>query len=316
MDEVLQILQDGGRLNDLIAVEILKGSNEKALDILRVCGCEAIVPGTIYAPLNDIAKFYQCRPSYLTTILNRFGITPAKTPADVMKCGFPYFLWHFNLEKQFAVSCKYNTYTMIDKETNKKYEFNHSNKAGNLYSARVVLAMAMLMYFGRTINQEAMGSKLYKKLLSSTYADSANKAMADRRAKLQKMRQIQRQSTVDADAEAEAQVSENNAAVLSNGTIVMTADFLAGLIKTAVHEAVSEFAKTVTPAASHAPAAPTAPPGNPPLTRTRISKPDNWEYIVGMYEDGAITKTEAAQQAGMSASSFDYYRRGYRQFVS
>jgi len=304
MAEVIQTLQDGGRLNDLIAVEILKGSNEKALDILRVCGCAAVIPGTFFAPLTEVAKFYQCKPSYLLTLLNRFGITPAKTPADVMKCGFSYFLCHFDLEKRFSVSSRYTTHTMIDTQTNQKYEFTHSDKAGNFYSARVVLALAMLMYFGRVINPEAVGNEIYKRLLSSTYHDAAQQVIAERRAKQQAENKTPTAVTPD-----------SNTAVLSDGKVTMTADFLAGIIKTAVHEAVAEFAKTMTPAT---PVVVESPPSNPTPTGSRsgFSKPDNWDFIVAQYEAGAITRTNAAYQTGMSVVSFDNYRKGHRHFVS
>lgn len=302
MAEVIQTLQDGGRLNDLIAVEILKGSNEKALDILRVCGCKAVIPGTMFAPLTEVARFYQCRPSYLQTVLNRVGITPTKTPADVMKCGFSNFLVYFNLGKKFRVSSRYCDHTLTDLETNQKYEFTHSNSAGaNFYSARVVLALAMLMYFGRTVNTDVMSGEIYERLLSSTYHDAAQRAIAERR--------IQQQ------AEVKAAVPDNNTAVMSDGKVTMTADFLAGLIKTAVHEAVAEFAKTVTPAA---PAVAESPPTSPAPTgsRPRLSKPDNWDFIIAQYDAGAITRTNAAHQAGMSVVSFDNYRKGLRHFVS
>ena len=313
MAQVIQTLQDGGRLNDLIAVEVLKGSNEKALDFLRVCGCEAIVPGTMFAPLIEIAKFYQCSPSYLRTVLNRAGITPAKTPADVMKCGFSHFMRHFDLEKRFCVHSRYSTHTMIDRETNQKYEFTHSDKAaGNFYSARVVLALAMLMYFGRVVNPDATGSEIHKQLLRSTYYDAAQRGIAERKARQQA------ESHAAADVKPDT-VPDNNTAVMSEGKVIMTADFLAGIIKAAVQEAIAEVSKTIVPAVSAVAAPPTAktepgytPSGHP----VKMTKPDNWDIVLAKYESGAITRTDAASQVRMSVGSFDNYRKGRRQFLS
>lgn len=322
MAEVIQTLQDGGRLNDLIAVEILKGSNEKALDILRVCGCKAVIPGTMFAPLTEVARFYQCRPSYLQTVLNRVGITPTKTPADVMKCGFSHFLVYFDLEKKFRVSSRYCDHTLTDLETNQKYEFTHSNSAGaNFYSARVVLALAMLMYFGRTVNMDVMSSEIYERLLSSTYYDAAQRVIVERRAKQQ------------AEAKAAADVKpdtnpDNNTAVMSDGKVTMTADFLAGIIKTAVHEAIAEYAKTVTPAVKSVATVPPSTPtseskryapgtifnaaGNP----CRLAKPSNWDEVMLQYHAGAITQAAAARMTGMCVTTFSKYSKGLSQFLS
>ena len=322
MGEVLRILQESGRLGDLIAVEILKGSNEKALDILRVCGCRAIVPGTNYAPINDMAQFYNCNPRYCLSLLNRFGLTPAKTPVDVMKCGFPLFMWQYQLEEKFAVSRRYSTFTMIDRENGEHYEFNHGDKAGNFYSARVVLALSMLMYFGRTINPEAKGNEMYKRLLSSTYADAARDVLARRKEE----RTQAEQSPEPVKAEAVAPEVSDNAAVMNDGKVVMTADFLAGLIKTAVHEAVAEVVKTTIPVVPPAVAAPPSTPasvnkryapgtifnaaGNP----CRLAKPANWDEVLLQYQAGAITQAAAAKMTGMSVTTFSKYSKGLSQF--
>ena len=315
MGEVLRILQESGRLGDLIAVEILKGSNEKALDILRVCGCRAIVPGTNYAPINDMAQFYNCNPRYCLSLLNRFGLTPAKTPVDVMKCGFPLFMWQYQLEEKFAVSRRYSTFTMIDRENGEHYEFNHGDKAGNFYSARVVLALSMLMYFGRTINPEAKGNEMYKRLLSSTYADAARDVLARRKEE----RTQAEQSPEPVKAEAVAPEVSDNAAVMNDGKVVMTADFLAGLIKTAVHEAIAEFSRVATPMTiAFAPVSPAPIPttDSKPSGRPRKAKPANWDEVISLYESGNITRATAASLTGMGTSNFDHYHKGRRQFLS
>lgn len=47
MHEVVDTLRNNfGRIRDLVSAEVLAGTNEKALDILRTCGCKVFVPGT------------------------------------------------------------------------------------------------------------------------------------------------------------------------------------------------------------------------------------------------------------------------------
>lgn len=320
MSEVIRILQENGRLHDLIAAEILQGTNEKALDILRACDCRVIVPGTHFSPLNNLAYFYNCNPRYILTLLNRVGITPAKTPSDVMKVGFPHFMWENKLEKRFAIHRQYSNYTMIDRVTGEQYEFNHSSKAGNLYSARVVLAVSLLMYFGRTINPEAKGNDIYHRLMNSTYADNARRIFAERE------KQRAEASFAAEVSQPEAPVSATeDAAVLSDGKITMSAGFMAGLIKTAVQEAITEFAKTSVPITP----VPQTPAPSVPSQRNkhtsgvifnsagfpmRYSKPANWDEVMRRCDTGEISQRQGALLTGMSITTFSKYRKGLGEF--
>lgn len=313
--EVIQTLQDSGRINDLIAVEILKGSNEKALDILRVCGCKAVVPGTMFAPLAEVSRFYKCQPRYLHTVLNRVGITPTKTSTDVMKCSFSYFLEYFGIGEKFFISSRYNTHTLTDVNTKQKYEFTHTNSSGgNFYSARVVLALAVLMYYGRTANTDSVGGGIYEQLLESTYYDAAQQNIASSGAQKQ--------------TDSKTAIPDDNTAVMDDGKVTMTAEFLAGLIKTAVHEAVAEYAKVATPVVYSGAVNPPSASShdykryahgtvfNSASKPCRLAKPNNWDEVMTQYNAGAITQAAAAKMTGMCVSTFIKYSKGFSQFPS
>lgn len=258
MHEVISNLRDFGRLKDLMAAEILSGSNEKALDILRTCGCNIFIPGTVFTTLNEFAKFYGVKNSYIQSVMNRWGITQKKTPDDCTRGDFRNFAYDHGVLDRFSVSSRYQEYVLCDKLTHRQQTFSHAQN-GNFYSVRVVLAFAAMMYYGKNIHPDAVGNKVFETLRSSTYFDAAQTVMA-------KQAEARQKQLADAalDKSPEAEVSHGDGAVINDdGKVVMTPEFFAGVIKTAIHEAIAEFSKTIVPTVPAA-AVPPVPPADKP----------------------------------------------------
>lgn len=317
MHEAIANLRGFGRLRDLIAAEILSGSNEKALDILRTCGCNIFIPGTVFTTLNEFAKFYGVKNSYIQSIMNRWGIVQKKTPSDCTRGDFYYFARRHGVPERYSISRRHPDYVLCDKLTHRQMVFSHSQN-GNFYSARVVLAFAAMMYYGKNIHPDAVGNQVFETLRASTYFDAAQTEVA----KQTEIRQKQLAATV-LDNQPDTEVPQEDGAVINDdGKVVMTPEFFAGIIKTAIHEAIAEVSKTIVPAVP-AVAAPPVPPDAKPRVKynsngrpVKLVKPDNWDMVLAKYEKGGLTKKDAASEAGMSVSSFDNYRKGQRQFLS
>lgn len=227
IDSVIQNLRnDKGQLRDLIAAEILEGSNEKAAEILRLCGCKAIIPGTMYAPMHEVDRFYQCRPGYLTSILRRFGITVKFTPTEFVSTDFPTILRRNNVGADYIIGNDYITYTMIHKTTREKYEFSYVKGRYHFVSARVVLALSMLMYYGSNLNPDGVGKSVCDKLMTSTYAEAA------------KVFQSRRDDPVIFQPDGALPV-------VGSEQISTSAEQLSYIIKTSVASAMAEFAKYI-----------------------------------------------------------------------
>lgn len=317
MHEAIANLRGFGRLRDLIAAEVLSGSNEKALDILRTCGCNIFIPGTVFTTLNEFAKFYGVKNSYIQSIMNRWGIVQKKTPSDCTRGDFYYFARRHGVPERYSISRRHPDYVLCDKLTHRQMVFSHSQN-GNFYSARVVLAFAAMMYYGKNIHPDAVGNQVFETLRGSTYFDAAQTAMA----KQAEARQKQLAATVLDTVSAPEEHQEDGAVINDDGKVVMTPEFFAGIIKTAIHEAIAEVSKTIVPAVP-AVAAPPIPPVAKTDTKytstgrpVKMVKPSNWDAVLAQYKSGEITRTNAAHQVGMSVGSFDNYRKGQRQFLS
>lgn len=317
MHETIANLRGFGRMRDQMAAEVLSGSNEKALDILRTCGCNIFIPGTIFTTVSEFAKFYGVTTQYIFTVLNRLGITAKKTPNDCTRGNFEDFAYHNGVLERFSLSSRYQEYILCDKMSHRQMTFQHS-KNGNFYSARVVLAFAAMMYYGKSIHPDAVGNKVYETLCKSTYFDAAQTEVA-KQAEIRQKKNVA--AVLDDHQNTEEVQQEDGATINDDGKVVMTPEFFAGIIKTAIREAVAEFFKSAAVPAAEFPASPA------PVSKSKVKynsngrpiklvKPDNWDAVLAKYAAGGMTKNDAASEAGMSVSSFDNYRKGRRQFLS
>lgn len=313
MSAVIQNLRDCGRGRDMVSAEILEGTNEKAADILRSCNCYALIPGTMFAPLDKFAEFYGVTEQYIKSVLRRRGIIQRNTPGDVIRMSGSAFLAENGLADKFC-----NHYSGVYQYRNDNHTRAYSFscvKSGNFYSARVVLAFATLMFQARNINGDRVGKSVYKILMNSSYADAARFKKAE----------IRERENLEMEANmAVNNQNENNAILNQEGNLVLTPEFFAALIKTAVREAVSECMKEFVPKSQCIMTEVSEPSEDkkPPVQHIRhrsgwpkkLVKPKNWEQIVSDQKAGRITRAAAAKMSNMSVTSYDNYSKGVKQF--
>jgi len=317
----VKMLMEQGRERDLISAYILEGTNERAMDILRACNCDAFVPGTMFVPMSRFAEFYGVTEGYVKNILGRYGITNRKMTDDVKRRNVPAFLREEGISERFSCSYQYNNVRILcDKELHKQYSFKHI-KAANFYSARVVLAFASMMYYARVNREKGNAVSIYNTLMKSSYRDAAVEEMKRREdmADEQEVEAVQIPNTQQPDS--------NSAILTQQGNLVLSSEFFAALIKTAVREAVSECAKEFVPRSQcvmaevqNAPKAedekavfrPTA--AGSTRGRRKIVKPRNWDRVVKKQKDGLISQVEAAKLTDMSVPSYIKYSTGVKNF--
>lgn len=287
--EAIERLTKFGRLPDLVAAEVMAGSNEKAMDILRTCGCNIFVPGTMYTSLFEMARFYGVTQQYLRTVLSRNRVVSPFAGGDVVKGYFYDFLNKNKIQERYSLSRTHSDWIFCDKKTHRQYHFCHSTR-GNLYSARVVLALAVMMQYGRVICQDSKGGQVYNTLMKSTYADSARVKFEERAKQRRQDKQRER-----AKQEKPKTPDRPAGAVLNeNGMVVLTTEFFATVINSSIREGIAEFAKAMQLSG---------------LTLENMNasskkKPENWDRISKYYDAGILTLPEAAALAKMSEESF------------
>lgn len=315
------LLRKQGRERDIISALILEGTNERAMDILRACNCDAFVPGTMFVPMSRFAEFYGVTESYIVGILNRYGITHNKMPNDVKRRSVRGFLQEHGVADRFSCSYQYHsTVVLCEKEFHKQYSFKQV-KCANYYSARVVLAFASMMYFARVNREKGNAISIYNTLMKSAYRDAAIEEM-------KRSEQPENEQEVEAVQSPDNQQPDSNSAILTQqGNLVLTSEFFATLIKTAVREAVAECAKDFVPRSQcvmteaqgetkveseNSVFRPVAAGSN--RGRRKITKPKNWDRVVRKQKDGLISQVEAAKLTDMSVPSYIKYSTGVRAF--
>jgi len=317
----IQKLRERGRERDIISALVLEGTNERAMDILRACNCDAFVPGTMFVPMSRFAEFYGVTESYITGILNRYGITHNKMPNDVKRCSVRHFLQEHGVADRFSCSYQYHsTVVLCEKEFHKQYSFKQI-KSANYYSARIVLAFASMMYFARVNREKGNAVSIFNTLMKSAYRDAAIEEMRHRE-------ELCAEQEVEVMQSADNQQPDSNSAILTQqGNLVLTSEFFATLIKTAVREAVAECAKEFVPrsqcAMNEVQTEPKSDNENavfrPVATGNtrgyrKITKPKNWDRVVKKQKDGLISKVDAAKLTDMSVPSYIKYSTGAKSF--
>lgn len=238
-----------------VAAEILSGTNEKAMEILRICDCKRIipVPKVYFTTVEEMAGFYRVPDTYLKGILIRLGINFTNMPDDVKRGSFireclmgmrePVAGRHivgryevFNTPKGLRFC------DLAQKRDNQTDIQITANRA--VYSARVFLALDALMYYGRYITEGSVGGQVFSVLLKSDYANAA----------VERIKRIRKNGSAEETAEETEDMpiqdehlveTPDGVVVTADGNFVISVELFARTIRTAVKEGVSEAIKGI-----------------------------------------------------------------------
>ena len=268
-----KVIDDLRRHNDiprLIAAEVLSNSNEHAAELLRVCECNALIPGTNWADMGRAAEFYgMSRDQFYTQLVTR-DIIASKVECDVVNVKPDEFLnklgligGKFSRRKARRIS----TWSYTPAGRYGVYKFN-AGRSATLVSARVVLAVAALKSIGSYRVGGPNVARVYEVLFKSSYGETAQAVLKERmKAKREKAQlemaailahpMAEQESTDQVVAEAKNLIAAAKAepsieAVVEQATeqveeavpetphLSLTFDELTAIIKAAVREVMAE----------------------------------------------------------------------------
>lgn len=230
---------DFKRIDYLIAEEILNGTSESAYNTLVLFGEVNLIPVLQYTTAKEIAKFYGVSESYLKSVFNRNGITPRKMPTEAkLMSGFSVSEELYGKVKS-AYSC-YKTGNLCVTDANGKKTTIAANKGTFcVYSVRVFLAAAALMYFGRYIEKDSIAKKVIEVLEKSSYGIKARRTMETIEAERRELQKQESAEVLKNETGLFPVVCEANQPCV-NYNIVVSAEVFKILLSSAVKEAIRE----------------------------------------------------------------------------
>lgn len=330
------------RIEFAVASEILEGPVGRAAELLRICDFRNIVPlpGTHFSTLSRMAGFYRIQEeSYIKSVLNSCGITQKNFPDDVKRGA-----WLLEMIRRDAAG-REGRY-IINVCNDCCYIHDKSGTYGNrrivpispqqlVYSPRVVLALAAIMYYGRHTPKDSVASRVYATLEKSDYYIAA----LDRVKRIKKS-ELRMDETQETEEECAIQGKENGIPVNADGSMVFTPEVFAytmGLVMKDMTEGmmasvremnvatvesigkmtaeiISEIRKSSGSIIQEAGefSESTTPRRNGPYVK--LEKPENWDEVVGALRKGLLTNKKAAEMTGMSLSSYRNYLSGRSKF--
>lgn len=330
------------RIEFAVASEILEGPDGRAAELLRICDFRNIVPlpGMYFSTLSRIAGFYRIQEeSYIKSVLSGCGITQKNFPDDVKRGA-----WLLDMIRR-DVAGREGRY-IINVGNDCCYIHDKSGSYGNrrivpispqqlVYSPRVVLALAAIMYYGRHTPKDSVASRVYAILEKSDYYIAA----LDRVKRIKKG-VFRTDGAQKIEEECNISEKENGIPVSPDGEMVFTPEVFAytmGLVMKDMTEGmmssiremnvatiesigkmtaeiISEIRKSsggIAQVRGEAPEDTTFRRGG---SYTKLKKPENWDEVVAALRKGLLTNKKAAEMTGMSLSSFRNYLSGKSKF--
>ena len=253
----LQERAQSHRPERVLATTIFNDSIERARDLMDAFGHANFIPHTDYTTIDEIANFYGVETSYIKGLFTKYGIVYNKMEADVQRLASCKLI---PVLRDFEDVCitlespdRYHKSYMIARRSYGSCEKISVCAKGTpcFYSARVFLATAALMYFGSHIPKNSRASEVMEMLKRSGYytistqiakQNSLKFAESNKDVKPAKEAVDVVAQAAPAGADTEAGVIENST-VTPNGSIVVSSEFLANLIKVVAKEAAREAAR-------------------------------------------------------------------------
>lgn len=216
-----------------LAYEIMQGTNEKAADILKVCGFGGLIDGTNYATREEAIKFYGVTGKYLTSVLTRLRINTEENPDDILRVDINTFLSEQNVRQRYYINGRSSEdkLSLYDKEMRrpKVLEFSHDKRRvpkGYFYSARLILALSALLPMGRSVPEGSTVLDVFERLCSTSYHESAVERAKQNSKKFDEQYKLMREAQRNEQQKNLASISVESISVSAGGEISIPIDEL------------------------------------------------------------------------------------------
>lgn len=151
-------------------------ANEVAAEYLMMFGLDRIIEGKYCVSVRDAAQFYGVSIGYLENKIQYAEFSKRMMPDDYTHCfpqenGNGLYTWEL-----FGPSN--NSIRLTHKETGDRLEY--VNTKLDFISARIMLALCPLMYYGRKIPNDSMVARVYEQLKRTPMYREAKREAAER----------------------------------------------------------------------------------------------------------------------------------------
>lgn len=238
--EFISELKNGDRAQ-IIAAEILQDSDSHALFTLKLLGCEGFFPDSRMISVSNLADFYGLTDKYIKGVLTNRRINTRTFPHDIDIVGIPasFSMPYSQINDWEMVMNDRTRKEMIAKNKNTGEEFIVAHQwADRFISARLALAIAALMFYGRVIVPDSVADRVLKALDMSEYARNADKILEARAKAAKKV------AEANARKEEELKKSEQNSGeveISADGKVTMSADVLTSIVSKSVKDALEAY---------------------------------------------------------------------------
>ena len=227
-----------------LAYEIMHGTNEKAADILKVCGFEGLIDGTNYSTREEAIKFYGVTGKYLTSVLTRLRINTEENPDDILRVDINTFLSEQNVRQRYYVDGRSpeDKLSLYDREMRrpKVLEFSHDKHRvpkGYFYSARLILALPALLPMGRSVPEGGTVLDVFERLRLTSYREAAVERQKQNRQKIDERYKLIREAQRNEQKNL-ANVSIESISVSADGEVSISMEELIRLLSSKKAEVI------------------------------------------------------------------------------
>lgn len=230
-----------GNRGEVIAAQVLKGTNEKALDILKVLGCKGFFPEIEHINISYLAKFYGLTSGYLYGVLQNRKITVNTFPEDVYNVTTASgFQKKFNISSDWVLFEGYRTIE-AKSEIRKAHFIISPERMNKFISARLALALAAIMFYGRVIVNNSVATKVLEALDNSSYAEAAEAVIREHMAFLAKTEAENKAKSEEQQASKTEDASVGEVEISADGKVTMSADVLTSIVSKSVKDALEAY---------------------------------------------------------------------------
>ena len=345
----IQSYRDSVDVAHLLAVEVFDGGNDRAADVLKLCGFDKLIGGTNFASIGDVAEFYGVNLDYARTAMRRYGIGAKDLPDDVCSERFYWFTQRFGDEVQkrncLKRSATPGTFLLYDSSSKRELVVTGDYDHRTTYiSARLILMLSCFLFYGRRIPDRSTVEAVFNTLKRTSFFEAAQKKNLENSKKIFDAAHAANSGKPDGVQTALPYAPDNILSIRANGDVVMNGDIFNRLLERSsggarevldtlpvvvqkvlvstlgnmqlVAELKPKSDQNPQPE-EHQPAV-SAPDKAPKRKRgggfQKLQKPENWDEVFRDWEDGKLSIPKAAKRTGMSVSSFRKYAKGKGAF--
>ncbi len=238
------------KMSVMLGIETFSGTNEKAADILSVCGFDGFISGSVFAPKSEVVRFFEVSKDYISGALPRYRFIPQEMPYDVIRLPIAEFLRQQGIKSRYEirVSKDDTAYQLFDKIGKTPTTIQGTpGKRIKFLSARAILSLTCFLYYGRRIPENSRIREVFEKLKHTSYYDGALRRVEENRRTRKQLENQKRAAEESSSIKGSAGTkTPGNGVLLSpDGVISMTAEVFSKIIADGISTGINHGMREV-----------------------------------------------------------------------